>query len=173
MSSQCNDGSAWVRIYRSFNGGQTWTYSEVVDPNDYCLREVYRGDAYGDVVYIGGVGQGVGGYWDGVIYVSNDGGITWQRDWSHNELTGPNASSAISSFATPKLGSSAGDVWYATVERRSITFPVAYPYLIISRILNDPIILLNGKIRWLQLSNNLSYLTGSKPFITLLIGVNS
>lgn len=129
MSSQCNDGSAWVRVYRSFNGGQTWTYSEVVDPNDYCLREVYRGDAYGNVVYIGGVGQGVGGHWDGVIYVSNDGGITWQRDWSHNELTGPNASSAISSFATPKLGSSAGNVWYATVERRSITFPSAAPYL--------------------------------------------
>lgn len=133
QSPQCNSSTDWVRVYRSSDGGQSWQYSRVYDSdsngNELCLREAYRGNAYGNIVYIGGRGAGINGYWDGVIYVSYDGGATWQRDWSHDTVTGEHASSAFSSFVTPKLGRSAGKVWYVGVEARSLTYPYSSPYL--------------------------------------------
>ena len=117
-STNCNDTTAWARLYHSANGGNSWSWSRIQDPEAYCIRSVNRGAVHptnSQILYVGGRGEGQNGKYDAIIYRSLDGGANWERNWSHDWANGLNNSSRTTSIVTPTRGRNAGSVWYAGI----------------------------------------------------------
>lgn len=76
-------------VYKSTDGGETWTHLGLEDTRHISDVRVHPGDP--DVVYVGAQGSPWGAHPERGVYRSVDGGETWERVLHVNEDAGVNA----------------------------------------------------------------------------------
>ena len=72
-----SDLASGAGVYKSVDGGDTWTYAGLGDTRQ--ISKVVLDPANPDIVYVGALGHAFGPNPDRGVYKSTDGGTTWKR----------------------------------------------------------------------------------------------
>jgi photosystem II stability/assembly factor-like uncharacterized protein len=72
-----SDLASGAGVYKSIDGGDTWSYSGLRDTRQ--ISKIVIDPVNPDIVYVGALGFAYGANPDRGVYKSNDGGATWRR----------------------------------------------------------------------------------------------
>ena len=102
-----SDLASGAGVYKSVDGGETWTYAGLADTRQ--ISKIALDPTNPDVVYVGALGHAYGPNPDRGIYKSTDGGTTWKRTLDK----GPNVGVADLAIAVAKPSVLFASLWEA------------------------------------------------------------